>query len=113
MPRKINLNRPELPRTDLIEACDAQSALIESNRAAQTETARALLNQAPRKRASEAVAKAAAHLTDAELDSAWRAALRGDQAVVEARILPHVDARSTRRRRATTPWRASGWLKKR
>lgn len=143
MSREINPSHAELPQRDLIDAsterdCEAQyqavsgrmraqkqartdaqsqleAALIERARQTQSRQARAVLYQAPRRRAQEALGRAVAHLTDAELDAAWRAALRGDSAVLEARVLPHLDGRSTRRKgsRTSTPWRASGWLRKR
>jgi len=68
------------------------------------DSARERLSRAPR-----SLAGAAARLTDVELDTAWRAALRGDSAVVEARVLPAVRP-APKRARTGSPWRASGWL---
>jgi hypothetical protein len=61
------------------------------------------------RRAPRSLAGAAARMDDVALDTAWRAALRGDSAVVEARVLPLVRP-ALKRARAGTPWRASGWL---
>lgn len=58
-----------------------------------------------------ALRPAVARLTDVDLDSAWRAALRGDQAVLDARVLPQVRTGPVKRTPKGTPWRASGWLR--
>ena len=65
------------------------------------------------KRSTAHVAEAARRMTDVDLDTAWRAALRGDDATVLARVTPHVDPRPRKRTRKGSPWRMSGWLSRR
>jgi len=64
----------------------------------------------PTRRATSALARAVKQMGDVDLDTAWRAALRGDDATMRARLSPHVDARSQARKRTGSPWRESGWL---
>lgn len=54
--------------------------------------------------------RACAHMTDVDLDAAWRAALRGDLTTVDARVLPHVDPRKPALKRKGSPWRSSNWV---
>jgi hypothetical protein len=56
---------------------------------------------------------AARRMTDVDLDTAWRAALRGDDATMLARVTPHVDPRPRKRKQTGSPWRMSGWLSRR
>lgn len=81
---------------------------LEASRARERRLAHAVLNT---QRRGKLLSRAVSHLTDVDLDSAWKAALRGDRDTVEARVLPHVDPRPSKRRRKGSPWRASGWLR--
>jgi hypothetical protein len=74
-----------------------------------SEARRALMG----KRSTAHVAEAARRMTDVDLDTAWRAALRGDDATMLARVVPHVDPRKRKRARKGSPWRMSGWLSRR
>lgn len=56
--------------------------------------------------------RAAQRMHDVDLDSAWRAALRGDEAVLRDRLAPHVTAPPKRPPKGS-PWRSSGWLTRR
>lgn len=120
--------RAELPRTTLIvpsiEAAFAgvrtsmrsrtrpdalalmHALLAEATRTRQQAKARALMSGRTR---TDALQRAVSRLSAVDLDSAWRAALRGDHVVLDARVLPHV-ARAPKRMPKGTPWRSSGWL---
>lgn len=56
--------------------------------------------------------RAAQRMLDVDLDSAWRAALRGDEDVLHDRLAPHVTAPPKRTPRGS-PWRSSGWITRR
>ena len=73
---------------------------------------RLLLTQS-RSKAQRALSDACRRMGDVDLDTAWRAALRGDDAVMHERVLPHVQAPMMTRQRKGTPWRMSGWLSRR
>jgi hypothetical protein len=73
---------------------------------------RLLLTQS-RSKAQKALSDACRRMGDVDLDTAWRAALRGDSAVMHERVLPHVQAPSLTRQHKGTPWRMSGWLSRR
>jgi len=64
-------------------------------------------------RSTALLADAARRMTDVDLDAAWRAALRRDDATMLDRVTPHVDPRKRKRPRKGSPWRMSGWLSKR
>ena len=64
-------------------------------------------------RSTALMTDAARRMTDVDLDTAWRAALRGDDATMLARVTPHVDPRKRKRPRKGSPWRMSGWLSRR
>lgn len=99
----------ELPQRHLIvPSIEARFAEILSRRAAHNLS----VLRSPRINA-RVLRDAARRMTDVDLDVAWRAALRGDRAVVDARVLPHVDARVLKRTPKGSPWRMSGWLSKR
>jgi len=110
----------ELPLTDVIggSSPSTMEARYAAVRAATHELphefARPLdLAQLPRRRAADALARAARQMTDVDLDVAWEAALRGDSALLHARIAPCVDLRPQRRTPEGSPWRTSGWLRRR
>lgn len=88
----------------LVQAKDDEARLA---RRRQLALARERLRSAPR-----SLVAAVARLDDVALDTAWRAALRGDSAVLEARVLPTVRAAAPRPRKGS-PWRAPGWLGRR
>lgn len=77
------------------------------SRAHQRLSARAVLRTYRR---VDVLRRACSHLTDVELDTAWRAALRRDQVSVDRRVLPHVDARPRKPARKGSPWRAPNWI---
>lgn len=125
--RQATADRAELPRTSIIDGSiagrfaeiagreprrDARGLLALASSACREIRARALLESSRRVR-TRALERAAKRLTDVELETAWRAALRGDTATTSARILPHVATETPTRTHAGTPWRASGWLTKR
>lgn len=86
-----------------------QALVSETARTRADERARTLLGQ---RRRGETLQRAASSMGDVDLDSAWRAALRGDEAVLHARMAPHV--REPRRAPIKgTPWRGGAWLSKR
>lgn len=70
------------------------------------------LEQASARKRTHTLERAVASMLPVDLDTAWRAALRGDDAVLSARITPHL-----RRPRASepqgTPWRRSGFASRR
>lgn len=86
-----------------------QAMLSETARARADERARTLLSQ---RRRTETLQRTVSSMGDVDLDAAWRAALRGDSAVTEARMLPHVMA-PLKPTPKGTPWRGSAWLSKR
>jgi hypothetical protein len=59
----------------------------------------------------DTLGRAAARMTDVDLDAAWRAALRGDTHVLVTRLANNVGSPRKRARKGS-PWRASGWLRK-
>lgn len=86
-----------------------QALLSEAARERATARARAILRTRQR---SETLERAVASMGDVDLDAAWRAALRGDTLVTDARMLPHVQA-PLKPTPKGSPWRGSGWLGKR
>lgn len=97
--------RTELPRTSLIvPSIEARFAEILKTRAAHNLSVLrgARIN-------ARTLADAARRMTDVDLDVAWRAALRGDGQVVEARLRPHVRAATPTRRAKGSPWRTTGY----
>lgn len=86
-----------------------QALVSEAARERAEARARAILRSRQR---TETLQRAASSMGDVDLDAAWRAALRGDSAVTEARMLPHVMAPRTPTPKGS-PWRGSGWLSKR
>ena len=104
-----NSDCAELPRTCLIDSSiEARFAEILTTRAAHN------LDVLRRPRINARVLRdATRRMSDVDLDVAWRAALRGDRAVVDARVLPHVDTRTIKRTPKGSPWRMSGWLSRR
>jgi hypothetical protein len=99
----------ELPRRSLIvPSIEARFAEILDSRVAHNLD----VLRAPRLNA-RVLRDAARRMSDVDLDVAWRAALRGDHAVVDARVLPHADVRKRKRTPKGSPWRASGWLSRR
>jgi hypothetical protein len=104
-----NSDCAELPRICLIDSSiEARFAEILSRRTKQNLAAL----RGPRINA-RVLREATRRMTDVDLDVAWRAALRGDSQVVEARVLPHVDVRALKRSPKGSPWRMSGWLSRR
>lgn len=107
--------RAELPRIELIYArlrrqTSAQSLpslLAQAHRAVRESAAARTLQ-----RTTRPLRDAARRMTDVDLDAAWRAALRGDDATLTARVVPHVDTRPRKRTSTVSPWRMSGWLRK-
>lgn len=92
------------------DALAMMSALLsEAARERATARARAILRTRQR---SETLERAVSSMGDVDLDAAWRAALRGDTLVTEARMLPHVQA-PLKPTPKGSPWRGSGWLSKR
>jgi hypothetical protein len=85
-----------------------RNMLAGASRAQQRLSAREILTQS-RSTSLDALKRAASRMHDVDLDSAWRAALRGDTQVLDARVLPHV-TRRPRRHPGGSPWRTSGWL---
>jgi hypothetical protein len=79
-----------------------------SRRAAQRAT-----HHAPLRRSTSTLERACKHLSDVDLEVAWQAALRGDRATFDARVLPHVDPRPPKRAPEGTPWRESMGLSRR
>jgi len=77
------------------------------------ESRRALTGSRSRSRSTALLADAARRMTDVDLDAAWRAALRRDDATMLDRVTPHVDPRKRKRPRKGSPWRMSGWLSRR
>lgn len=86
-----------------------QALVTATTRERQGIQARELLRT--RKR-DEVLLRAVSRMNDVDLDSAWRAALRGDSDTLDARVLPHVTAPRKRTPKGS-PWRSSGWLSKR
>lgn len=66
----------------------------------------------PRHKRTVSLERAAQRMHDVDLDSAWRAALRGDEGVLHDRLAPHVTAPPKRTPKGS-PWRMSGWLSRR
>jgi hypothetical protein len=66
----------------------------------------------PKRARTVSLERAAQRMLDVDLDSAWRAALRGDDTVLHDRLAPHVSA-PPRRPPKGSPWRSSGWLTRR
>jgi hypothetical protein len=119
----------ELPRTSIIVSFDhahrricskpvsaeqwLRDALAAASRDDQRMRARHLLTAEKRRRTREDVlSRAAARMSDVDLDSAWRAALRGDTRVLTERLTPHLSP-PRKRVKAGSPWRSSGWIAKR
>jgi hypothetical protein len=104
----------EILSTRAVENMEAllhsEDRLAQRMRAQHHERGRALLRT---RQGKDALAGAAKRLTDVDLDVAWQAALRGDRDVLEARVLPCLDVRPSRRTSTprASPWRASGWLR--
>jgi putative alpha-1,2-mannosidase len=71
-----------------------------------------LLTQS-RSKAQKVLSDACRRMGDVDLDTAWLAALRGDDAVMHERVLPHVQSPPMTRQHKGTPWRMSGWLSRR
>lgn len=88
-----------------------RDALAAASRDDQRMRARTLLDTRARTRA-DVLSRAAARMSDVDLDSAWRAALRGDTRVLADRLTPHLTP-PRKRARSGSPWRSSGWLAKR
>lgn len=86
-----------------------QALISEAARERAEARARAILRTRQR---TETLERAASSMGDVDLDAAWRAALRGDNAVTEARMLPHVMA-PLKPAPKGTPWRGSAWLTRR
>lgn len=124
--------RAELPRTCLIVSSPIEAAfagvrtsmrsharqdalalmhalLAEATRTRQHAKARTLMSG--RKR-TDTLQRAVTRMSAVDLDSAWRAALRGDAGVVDARVLPHV-TQAPKRMPKGSPWRSSSWLSRR
>jgi hypothetical protein len=100
-------NRTELPRTCLIvPSIEARFAEILGKRTAHNSAVMALARPRTRVRT---LAEAARRLTDVDLDVAWRAALRRDDDVVEARLAPHVRTLAPARSPKGSPWRKAGY----
>ena len=84
--------------------------LVQASRELQREEARRALTGSRRR---EALRTSVTRMTDDDLDTAWRAALRGDLDLALDRFSPHVRREVRRRKHKGTPWRQSGWLGKR
>jgi hypothetical protein len=82
--------------------------LAGASRAQQRIEAGEILTRSTR-RSKDALGRAVRRMTDVDLDTAWRAALRGDERVLDARVHPHV-TRPPKRGRSGSPWRTSRWL---
>jgi hypothetical protein len=85
---------------------------LASREARRVTHTRLLLTQS-RSKAQKVLSDACRRMCDVDLDTAWRAALRGDSSVMHERVLPHVQAPSLTRQHKGTPWRMSGWLSRR
>lgn len=83
--------------------------LAEATRTRQHAKARTLMSG--RKR-TNTLQRAVTRMSAVDLDTAWRAALRGDDATLDARVLPHV-TQAPKRTPKGTPWRSSSWLSRR
>lgn len=85
---------------------------LASSEARRVTHTRLLLTQS-RSKAQKVLSDACRRMGDVDLDTAWRAALRGDSAVMHGRVLPHVQSPPMTCQRKGTPWRMSGWLSRR
>lgn len=123
MSRQVKGDRPELPTTCIIDcSIEDRFARIRARSGSGTRELLAIASDAQRQararvlltqshgRAQAHLREAARRMPDFDLDVAWRAALRGDEAVTLARVLPHVHSRIKARKRKGSPWRVSGWL---
>lgn len=120
--KQANVDCAVLPRTHVIvpsiesqyqdvlrsTRLDVRDLLALASRVTAHRDAREILTQS-RSTSLDALKRAASRMHDVDLDSAWRAALRGDTQVLDARVLPHV-TRRPRRDAGGSPWRTSGWL---
>jgi hypothetical protein len=83
--------------------------LARLSRARQERAAQAAIEQSTH-RSQDLLRRAAVQMSDVDLDSAWRAALRGDSDVLHARLLPHVDTRTRKQPHRGSPWRRASCL---
>lgn len=129
MNKQAATSRTVLPRTTIIvssieemfahlrarhpERVRMDDLLALASREARRVTHTRLLLTQSRSKAQKALSDACRRMGDVDLDTAWRAALRGDDAVMHERVVPHVHAPSNTRTRKGTPWRMSGWLSRR
>jgi hypothetical protein len=129
MSRQSLSYRAELPRTSIIvssiedrfahlrarhpERVSMGDLLALASRETRRVTHTRLLLTQSRSKAQKVLSDACRRMGDVDLDTAWRAALRGDSAVMHERVLPHVQSPMMTRQHKGTPWRMSGWLSRR